>query len=54
MAEKPQTLCKWKREEYTEHFAKLCKIVAKPRFVCKKCGRVSDRKKWLCEPRPLK
>ncbi len=48
-----KVLCKWKRDDYTRDFEHLVKIVASPHYVCEKCGRVADKKKWLCEPRPL-
>jgi predicted nucleic acid-binding Zn ribbon protein len=53
MTEKKETLCKWKCEAYAERFDKLRKIVAEPKYVCLKCGRVAERKKYLCRPEPL-
>jgi hypothetical protein len=46
-------LCEWKRSEYREKLKLLRTIVARPKSVCLKCGRVADKKKWLCEPEPL-
>jgi hypothetical protein len=53
MGTKTEPLCKWKRGDYQEHFDRLRKIVAEPKFICLKCGRAADKKKHLCEPEPL-
>jgi len=50
MAKKMEELCKWKQSKFEKELETLRKIVAHPRFVCTKCGRVADSKKWLCEP----
>jgi hypothetical protein len=46
-------LCDWSKDELRKHFEQLCQIVAEPRFVCKKCGRAANRKKWLCDGEKL-
>ena len=46
-------LCKWKKGDVEDDFDELRKIVAKPAYVCRKCGRVADKKKWLCKPEAL-
>jgi len=53
MADKIRELCKWKSESYLKELDLLCTIVSSPRFVCTKCGRVADKKKWLCKPQKL-
>jgi hypothetical protein len=53
MGDKTEPLCKWPRAAYAERFDKLQKIVAEPKFVCLKCGRAAEKKKYLCEPEPL-
>jgi hypothetical protein len=50
MAKKVKRLCKWKEGDISEEFDKLIRIIRKPKFVCKKCGRVADKKKWLHKP----
>ena len=49
-----KSLCKWKKADYSAEFKKLAKIVGKPKFVCKKCGRAAADEKFLCDPAPLK
>jgi predicted nucleic acid-binding Zn ribbon protein len=53
MGEKKEPLCKWKCEAYEARFDKLRKIVAEPKYVCLKCGRAAQKKKHLCNPKPL-
>lgn len=50
MGEKAKVLCKWKTDDYTRERETLEAIVMEPRFLCLKCGRVANRKKWLCKP----
>ena len=50
MAKKEKLLCKWKKEAINKKFDEFCDIVRNPGFVCKKCGRVADKKKWLHKP----
>lgn len=54
MAKKAKILCKWKSEDITKKLAKYSDIVRNPQFVCTKCGRVADKKKWLHKPTALK
>jgi hypothetical protein len=50
MAKKEKLLCKWKEDDINKKFDKFSDIVRNPKFVCKKCGRVADKKKWLHKP----
>ena len=54
MAKKEKRLCKWEEDDISKKFDKFITIVSDPKFVCKKCGRVADKKKWLHKPVPLK
>ena len=53
MAAKAKKLCKWKSEDITKKLSKFSDIVREPQFVCIKCGRVADKKKWLHKPATL-
>jgi rubrerythrin len=50
MAKKAKRLCKWKEDDINKKFDKFIDIVRNPKFVCKKCGRVADKKNWLHKP----
>jgi hypothetical protein len=54
MAKKEKRMCKWKEDDISEKFDKYLNIVRNPKFVCKKCGRVADKKKLLHKPAALK
>jgi hypothetical protein len=54
MAKKNKPMCKWKQDDISENFEEYAAIVINPKFVCKKCGRVADKKKLLHKPAPLK
>ena len=54
MAKKIKELCKWKQEDISDKFEKFSDIVRNPKFVCEKCGRVAEKKKWLHKPIDLK
>ncbi len=50
MAKKEKRLCKWKKNDIDKKFDEFSDIVRNPEFVCTKCGRVADKKKWLHKP----
>jgi hypothetical protein len=54
MAAKAKKLCDWKSQDITKKLDKFSDIVRNPQFVCAKCGRVADKKKWLHKPTALK
>ena len=53
MGKKVEEICKWKRDDYPKRLEELRQIVADPQFVCVKCGRAANKKKWLCKRRWL-
>jgi len=54
MAKKAKRLCTWKSKDVAENFDTFKDIVKNPKFVCKKCGWVSRKKKWLHKPAAIK
>jgi lipopolysaccharide biosynthesis regulator YciM len=46
-------ICHWTKSQLENHFALLAKIVAEPTYVCTKCGRAANGKKWLCKAKKL-
>jgi hypothetical protein len=54
MAKKEKRLCKWKEETIIDNFEAFNDIVKSPKFVCKKCARVANKKNWLHKPLKLK
>ena len=55
MSDKKPTkeLCEWSKTQLRDHFQLLEQIVARPQYVCPKCGRVARTKKWLCKAKKL-
>ena len=45
------TICSWKKKDYTAE--NLLEVINKPKFYCQHCGRVANKKKYLCEPERL-
>ncbi len=54
MAKKEKRLCKWKEDDISKKLDKFTSMVIDPQFLCKKCGRVARKKKWLHKPVSLK
>ncbi len=54
MAKKEKRLCDWKKKYLSENLEQLFTIVKEPKFVCEKCGRVANKKKWLHKPVSIK
>jgi hypothetical protein len=48
-----KTLCDWSRGRIEKRADKLLELVREPRFFCRKCARVANISKVLCEPRRL-
>ena len=53
MGKSAKTLCEWKREKIEEDMDELKALVRDARFICRKCGRVSNDEKALCKPEKL-
>jgi hypothetical protein len=54
MAKNTKELCKWKQDDISKKLDKFSDIVRDPKFVCIKCGRVANKKKWLHKTAALK
>jgi hypothetical protein len=50
MGKKEKRLCKWKEDDIERKIEALSDIVKNPKFLCKKCGRVAGKEKWLHKP----
>lgn len=47
---KPQSLCKLSKSEIKEHFSDIFAATQHSKFLCVKCARSAQDKKWLCKP----
>jgi hypothetical protein len=54
VAKKTKELCKWKQDDIKKNLDEFRDMVRSPKFLCEKCGRVADKKKWLHKAVPLK
>ena len=52
MSKPSSTICGWKSSQITAK--NILKVVEDPKFFCEECGRVANKKKWLCLPKKLK
>ena len=48
-----KTLCRLDRDEIANHIADLAEMVSNAKYICRKCARVSPKKKYLCKPTKL-
>lgn len=46
---KVKVLCKWDKSNYEKKLDKLISIVKESQYVCPKCGRTANDKKYLCK-----
>ncbi|GAW65530.1 hypothetical protein GPEL0_01r0465 [Geoanaerobacter pelophilus] len=53
MSKENKPLCKWDKDEIKENLKELKKLVAEPRFICRKCARAARSEALLCKPEPL-
>ena len=44
-----KTLCDWSAKDIDKNYDELKNLVRKPKFICEKCARVSNKKKYLCD-----
>jgi hypothetical protein len=49
-----KTLCEWKRKDIESKLSQLAEIVSPSHFICKKCARSANDKKYLCKGTKLK
>ena len=47
MKEKFETLCELKKETISENIDEISRIIDKPKYICKKCARAANEKKYL-------
>ena len=50
MSKDNKYLCDWKKDEIKENLNRLKEIVAKPRYICLKCGRAAKDSAYLHKP----
>jgi len=49
-----KTLCCLERDKIEDNIEDIAEIIAKPKYICRKCARVASKKKFLCKPMKLK
>ncbi|THB70868.1 MAG: hypothetical protein D6B28_08375 [Gammaproteobacteria bacterium] len=49
----PKKICNYKQKEIEKKIDQLTTIVAKPKYICKKCARVACNKNLLCKPEKI-
>jgi hypothetical protein len=49
-----KTLCTLGRKHIEDTIDYLSEIVGKPKYLCRKCARAANKKKYLCKPAKLK
>jgi len=47
-------MCHLKKSTLRDHFDDVVKLVDNPKYICKKCFRVSNDKNVLCKPKKMK
>ena len=48
-----KSLCKYRRVEIADQFAKISRLVSEPRYICSSCARSASDKAYLCKPSAL-
>ncbi len=54
MAKSDKRMCKWKPDAIVKDLKVFKSLVDSPQYVCKKCGRVANKKKSLHKPVALR
>lgn len=49
---KDEPLCDWKKDDYAD-VERMTAVVVDARWLCRKCGRVANRKRLLCKSTKL-
>ena len=49
-----ECLCDLNKKEVEKNIEKIMAIVNKPKFVCQKCARAANEKKFVCKPVKIK
>lgn len=47
---KGKSLCKLHKDTIRKHLDELATITRNGQYICTKCARSSESKKWLCKP----
>ena len=53
MGKDSKPLCKWEKGEIKDNLKELKKVVAEPRYLCRRCARAARKEEFLCKPEPL-
>lgn len=46
-------LCKWGKKTIGENFDEVTRIVTNAKYICRKCGRIANDKKYICKANSL-
>lgn len=46
----PKRLCCLDRQDIEKNLDELAEIISPAKHICRKCARVSSKKKYLCKP----
>jgi hypothetical protein len=49
-----KTLCCLDRDEIKDNIDELSELCSSPKYICRKCARVSGKEKHLCKPVRIK